>query len=250
MTTTGPTNGNLIIHGGTPFDQEAIDRYVTLAGGPSANFVYIPTALADNQIPAINGATFQLNGFPPGTVFPPATVLHTRDRAEADSESFVELIKNATGVFIGGGRQPRLADSYLNTRTHHELQNLLDRGGVIAGSSAGAMIMSDFLVRGDGRPPDLDNTIMIGDHTEGFGFVKNIAFDVHLNQNRDADLVDVLNVHPQLLGIGIDEVTAIHVHGDEFEVIGPGRVLIRDGATPVQTLSAGDKFDMRKRTPV
>ena len=149
-----------------------------------------------------------------------------------------------------GGRQPRLAESYLNTRTHHELQNLLDRGGVIAGGSAGAMIMSSFLVRGDG-PPDYDNNVIIGDYVEGFGFIKNIAFDVHVDQyNRDADLEEVLKVQPGLLGVGIDAETAIHVRGNEFEVLGSGRVLIHDGNNPIQTLTRGDAFEMQRRAPV
>ena len=71
------------------------------------------------------------------------------------------------------------------------------------------MIMSSFLVRGDG-PPDYDNNVIMGDYVEGFGFIKDIAFDVHVDQyDRDADLEVVLEVHPRLLGVGIDAVTAI-----------------------------------------
>ena len=66
----------------------------------------------------------------------------------ANSEQFVEPLRKARGVFIGGGDQTLLADAYLNTRTHRELQTLLNRGGVVAGGSAGAMIMGSFLARG------------------------------------------------------------------------------------------------------
>ena len=244
MTTTGPIHGNLLIHGGSStgsFDQDTFDQLVLLAGGMGADIVYIPTAKQD--VPSTNGEIFDFFGLN-------ATVLHTRNSAEANLESFVSPIRNTNCVFIDGGRQPRLAESYLNTLTHHELQNLLDRGGAIAGTSAGAMIMSDFLVRGQGYPNIDDNQTIIGDHTEGFGFIKNIAFDVHVNKDRDTDLAEVLKVHPRLLGVGIDENTAILVQGNEFEVVGPGRVLIHDRANPVQTLRAGDRFDMRKRTPM
>lgn len=242
MMTLGPTNGSLLIHGGGNINS-IVARFVALAGGPGADIVYIPTAEEDANISA-NGDVGKFHGLE-------YTVLHTRDRAEADSESFVDPIKNAAGVFIDGGRQPRLAESYLNTRTHHELQNLLDRGGVIAGSSAGAMIMSDFLVRGEGYPNIDDNKTIIGDHIEGFGFIKNIAFDVHVHQyQRDADLAVVLNAHPGLLGVGIDEDTAIHVRGNEFEVLGSSRVLIHDGTRPVRTLTRGDAFDMYRRVAV
>lgn len=174
-------------------------------------------------------------------------MLHSRNRRISNQVSFVNPIKNAHGVFINGGRQPRLAKAHLKTRTHDELQNLLDRGGVIAGSSAGAMIMSSFLVRGEGSP-SYNNKRIIGNYQEGFGFIKNSAFDVHVNLNRD--LAEVLKVHPGLLGIGIDEDTAIHVQGKEFTVLGPGRVLIHNRQEPVQTLTRGATFDLQKRTLV
>ena len=154
--------------------------------------VYVPTAKPNSQISEKNGFTGIYNGLP-------TTVLHTRNRRIANQVDFVSPLQLAHGVFIDGGRQPRLAKPYMNTRTHHELQNLLDRGGVIAGSSAGAMIMSDFLVRGEGSPT-YDNKKIIGNYVEGFGFIKNIAFDVHVHQfQRDKDLVQVLKVHPELL---------------------------------------------------
>ena len=111
------------------------------------------------------------------------------------------------------------------------------------------MIMSDFLVRGEGSPT-YDNKKIIGNYVKGFGFIKKIAFDVHVHQfKRDEDLVEVLKEHPELLGVGIDEDTAIHVQGNEFEVVGPRRVLIHDRRLPIQTLTRGDRFDMYSRTP-
>jgi cyanophycinase len=75
-----------------------------------------------------------------------------------------------------------LADAYLNTLTHRELQNLLNRGGVIGGSSARATIIGSFLVRGDTK----GNETMIGDHTAGLGFLKNVGIDQHLlKRNRN-----------------------------------------------------------------
>ena len=70
------------------------------------------------------------------------------DRKVADSKQFVEPLRKARGVWFGGGRQCRLVDSYLNTRTLRELRAVLDRGGVIGGSSAGATILGSYLVRG------------------------------------------------------------------------------------------------------
>jgi len=127
------------------------------------------------------------------------TVLHTKDRDLADSEEFVAPIRNATGVWFTGGRQWRIADSYLGTLTQREFEAVLERGGVIGGSSAGATIQGSYLARGDTKA----NTIMMGDHEEGFAFINNVAIDQHLlKRNRQFDLVEILTAHPGLLGIG------------------------------------------------
>jgi cyanophycinase len=186
--------------------------------------------------------------------------LHTRDPREADREAFTAPIAKAGGVWFPGGRQWRLADSYLNTRTHRELVNLLKRGGVIGGSSAGATIQGSFLTRGDTRA----NTIMAGDHLEGFSFIRNIAIDQHLlARNRHFDMFEILTLYPELLGIGLDENTAIHVKGDTFTVIGKSYAAIYDRTRwsaerdtvyrlPSESkefyfLSPGQQYDMRNR---
>jgi len=129
-------------------------------------------------------------------------------------------------VIFGGGRQWRHADSYLNTKTHDEFKKLLDRGGVIAGGSAGATIQGSYLARGDTQ----GNTKMMGDHEVGLGFIKNVAIDQHLfARNRQFDMFEILDNRPELLGIGLDEKTGIIVHGDKFEVIGQSYVAIYDG---------------------
>jgi cyanophycinase len=176
-------------------------------------------------------------------------MLHTRKKEEADSLAFVAPIKKARGVFFPGGRQWRLADSYLGTRTEKELRKLLDRGGVIAGTSAGATIQGSFLVRGAVE----GNTLMMSPgHEQGFAYLKNVAVDQHIiTRHREKDLSQVTHAHPELLGIGIDERTAIVVHGDHFEVIGPSKVAITDGkdhdGQPYYFLTAGDQFNLKKR---
>jgi cyanophycinase len=178
------------------------------------------------------------------------SVLHTRDRDVADSESFVEPLREARAVWFSGGRQWRLAEAYVGTRTHEELRALLDRGGVIGGSSAGASILASFLVRGDPRT----NEIVMGEYQQGFGFLPASAIDQHLlARNRQFDLIPVVQKYPELLGIGIDENTAIVVEGDEFEVIGESYVLIYDNRTTVGDrgrfyfLAPGDQFDLATR---
>jgi cyanophycinase len=187
--------------------------------------VIIPTAANDEYL-IEKGAfetiqqRFQKHGFRN------ITFLHTRNPDEANKESFYAPIQNAAGVWFSGGRQWRLVDSYMNTKTHEALRMLLGRGGVIGGSSAGASIQGSYLVRGDTKT----NVVMMGDHQEGLGFITNCAIDQHLLAlNRQFDIFEILEAHPELLGIGIDENTAIVVHGDEFEVIGESFVAVYDG---------------------
>lgn len=242
----GPERGALVIVGGAMRDPAILERFIQLAGGPDAPVVVIPTAGgADTYDESWSGLRrFREAGLKN------VSLLHTYDRGEADSEEFVKPLTEARGVFFSGGRQWRLADAYLNTLTHRELLALLDRGGVIAGSSAGATIQGSYLARGDTK----GNTIMRGDHTEGMGFLKNTAIDQHLlKRNRHFDLLEIIEHHPELLGIGIDEDTAIVVQGDGFEVIGQGYVAIYDSQShippsgPFYFLAPGDRFDLKTR---
>ncbi|MDE0103179.1 MAG: cyanophycinase [Bryobacterales bacterium] len=242
----GPARGSLVIVGGRMDDKEIVERIISLAGGRDAPLVMIPTA----------GGALQYDEYWRGQrPFREAgatdiTVLHTYNPTVADTEEFVAPLRRARGVFFGGGRQWRLADAYLNTRTHRELLALLARGGVISGSSAGASIMGSFLVRGDTGT----NTLMIGDHVQGFGFLKGVGIDQHLlRRNRHFDLIEVVEAHPDLLGIGLDENTAIVVDGDRFEVIGQSYAVIYDNRRQIPPngrfyfLAPGDRYDMGTR---
>jgi cyanophycinase len=242
----GPERGSLVIVGGAMQDPAILARFIELAGGPHAPIVVIPTAGGRDEYDEFWSGlrAFREAGLQN------VTLLHTYDRAEADSEEFVRPLLKARGVFFSGGRQWRLADAYLNTRTHHELRALLGRGGVIGGSSAGATILGSFLARGDTS----GNSVMIGDHTEGLAFLKDVAIDQHLlKRNRHFDMLEILSEFPELLGIGIDEDTAIVVQRDRFDVIGRGYVAIYDSRRHIPPaggfyfLAPGDRFDLKTR---
>jgi cyanophycinase len=242
----GPAKGTLVIVGGNMQDPAIVKRFIDLAGGPAAPIVVIPTAGEGDDFDQYysglrqwreNGATN-------------LTVVHTRDRKVADTEAFVKPIRAARGVYLVGGRQWRLADSYLNTLTHKELNAVLDRGGVIGGSSAGATMIGSFMVRGDTK----GNETMIGDHTVGFGFMKNTAIDQHLlRRNRQFDMLEVIDKHPELLGIGLDENTAIVVEGERFDVIGQSYAVVYSNTAVAGAngrfyfLAPGDRFDLKSR---
>src|SRR5690348_14985261 len=233
----GPSQGYLVIVGGGAVGPEITNRIIELAGGPDVPMVYVPTA-EDGDPKTTPESTFL---FKAGVQH--VTILHTRDPKVADTAAFVAPLLTARAVWFEGGRQWRLADAYLNTRTEKELVRVLQRGGVIGGSSAGATIQGSYLVRG---APEGNTIMMAPGHEQGFGFLRNSAIDQHvLTRHREDDLDPVIARYPKLLGIGIDESTAVVVHGDQFEVIGKSKVLIHDSKNerqsdgpPYYTLSA------------
>lgn len=251
---TGSSKGSLVIVGGgttTPM----LQRFIELAGGVNAEIIVIPTANGKDGSGDVNrfkkmGATN-------------VSVLHTIDPKVADTDSFAAPLKSANGVWFGGGRQWRLVDAYKGTKVEKMLRQVLERGGVIGGSSAGASIQGSYLARGDTK----NNQVMTGDHEEGFAFLKDVAIDQHhLARNRHFDMFAILKKYPHLLGLGIDEFTAIIVEGDKFQVMGDGYVAVYDGTfwsregsrlkelpnkeSLFYFLRSGDRYDLSKKAVI
>ncbi len=248
-TTVGPRTGALVIDGGgqTP---EAIAAFVALAGGPDADYILIPTATEGE--PDADDLDSARQALAKRFGVSHVTVLHTRDRAVADTEAFVAPLRKARGVWFGGGRQWRLVDSYMGTRTQREIEGVLARGGVIGGSSAGATIQGSYLVRG---AREGNHIMMARGYEEGFGYLRGVAIDQHLiARGRQDDLIGVIERKPGLLGIGLDEPAAIVVKGDRFLVVGRGVVGVYDGrdhdGKPYYFLSPGEQYDLRARRRV
>lgn len=211
----------MVIAGGGGVDT-VLKYFIKSAGGNDASIVVVPTAEGSDSYNENSGSAGIMRKLGATNV----KVLHTTDRNTANSNAFVTPLINANAVWFGGGRQWRLVDAYKNTLTEKMIQKVLERGGVIGGSSAGATIQGSYLVRGDTK----NNQIMMGDHQEGFGYLKNAAIDQHvLARNRHFDMFDILKEHPELLGISIDEGTAIIVRGNQFKVIGKSYVIVYDG---------------------
>ena len=181
----GPSNGTLvIIGGGTLRNTGIIERFIELAGGPTKKFIIVPTARGNRN--------------PDGTVRKYSTaeilgpwlkfglrntrMLHTHDPKIADTEEFVRELRDADAVWFDGGRQWNLVDSYANTRTLVEFRKLLERGAVIAGTSAGATILGEYLVRGDTSGPMVMMT-QESNHQQGFSLLRGTA--MHAGQKRD-----------------------------------------------------------------
>jgi len=253
----GPPTGTLVVVGGGSLDGTGIvERFIQLAGGPDASFVIVPTA-GGNRNP--DGS---VRAYTEEDVVGPwvkrgirnVRMLHTHDPKVADTEAFAAVLRTANGVWFNGGRQWNIVDSYMNTLTYKEFHQVLARGGVIGGSSAGATIQGDYLVRGAIAGPEIIMTPE-KEHERGFNFLRRSAIDQHINtRNRWDDLVPVIQKMPELLGIGLSEGTAIIVTGDRFEVAGKWKVAIHDATRlyqpwekPYFVLSAGDVYNMKTR---
>ena len=162
------------------------------------------------------------------------------------------MLKEARGIWFGGGRQWRFVDAYEGTKAVAAFHDVLRRGGVIGGGSAGATIQGDYLVRGS---PLGNEEMMAAGYERGFAFLPGTAIDQHFAQRkRFADLSKVVAAFPQLLGIGLDEGTAIIVQGHLAEVMGPNEVHFFDRSNPVPegepdytSVAGGGKYDLIAR---
>lgn len=243
----GPPRGAIVAGGGGRLDPLVYQRFVELAGGPEARIVLIPTA--GTEYGSHDGWTAIERLKEAGAR--QLEVLHTRSRSVADLEAFAAPLERATGVWFSGGHQWRLVDVYLGTETHRELDEVLERGGVIGGNSAGASALASFLLRGG----EFNGEIIATERAEGFGFLRNLALDQHLMQRgRENEMFEVLRREPQLLGIGLNEGAAIIVAGDIARVVGD-RVAIYDitdplTLIPLRWLSPGDVYDLGSRRTV
>lgn len=170
------------------------------------------------------------------------SVLHTTDRSVASSDEFIAPLKTATAVWISGGSQYRIADAYLNTPVEQELYKLVQRGGIIGGSSAGAAIQSRVMIRGGKTEPQIST---------GLDLLEQTIIDQHfLKRNRLSRLIAAVKAHPKLMGLGIDEDTAIIVGDKEYRVIGKSyviRVELVDGAIQIDAFEDGDAIPIDNR---
>jgi len=253
----GPAKGTLVIIGGNMSDGSGIaQKFIQLAGGPARKFVIVPTngGNRDRQGNLIDYKEETVLAAWKRRGLTNVVMLHTADPKVADTEAFVKPLLDADAVWFDGGRQWNMVDSYMNTRALTEFQRVLERGGVIAGSSAGATIQGDYLVRGDTSGPDVMMTEETN-HQKGFSLLRKSAIDQHINaRNRWDDLIPVIRKFPGLLGIGLSEDTAIIVTGDTFEVLGRWKVAVHDNTRlyqpwekPYFVLSTGDVFNMKTR---
>lgn len=239
-------HGSLVIVGGGGMPPDILKKFIELGGGAEGRFVVFPTAMPDPVAIDAESRFIRRGGAKNVTVLP------AREQAEVDSAENLETLKKATGIWFGGGRQWRFIDAYEGTKTAELLHNVLRHGGVIGGSSAGATIQGDYLVRGSPFGPDI---MMCEGYERGLCFLPGVAIDQHFTaRNRFADMTALMKKYPQFLGIGLDEATAIVVQGHTAEIMGKGKAHFYDRRKEVEPDKpdyeagvAGDRFDLKAR---
>jgi cyanophycinase len=242
-------NGSLIIVGGGGMPRGLMRKFVELAGGADARLVYIPCTEEENSSDTSLLEAWRELGVQT------CSLLHTKDRRIADrDEAFLEPLKNATGIWFGGGRQWNLADSYYGTQAHRLMKQVLDRGGVIGGSSAGASIQANYLARA--TPIENFRIMAPGYERGGLGFISGVAIDQHFTQrSRQKDLRSLVETYPQMLGIGLDETTAIVVEKSTAQIVGAGSVTFNWKDSPEAEIqqfigAQGQSFDLAQRVQI
>ena len=215
-------NGALIIIGGGPMPKAVTKRFIQIAGGDQASIVVLPTAVPDPMVKDSGSIANAFRKFGAKEV----TVLSERTLSKVDGDEYLKILKRATGIWFGGGRQWRFVDAYHDTKALGLMHEVLRKGGVIMGSSAGASIQAEYLVRGN---PLGNQDMMAEGYEKGLGFLKGVAVDQHFaERDRFKDLSSVVDRFPQMLGIGIDEGTALIVKGPVGLVQGKGQVHFYD----------------------
>ncbi|HYG28185.1 MAG TPA: cyanophycinase, partial [Caulobacteraceae bacterium] len=194
--------------------------------------------------------------------------LYVNERSETLDPEKLAMFDGAAGVFFTGGDQLRISSQIGDTPIESRVRAVLDRGGVVAGTSAGASMMSEtMLVRGSS-----EQSYRIGDlhMAPGLGLVRDMIIDQHFaERGRIGRLLGAVAHNPRVLGIGIDEDTAVIMEKGQMTVMGAGAVYVVDGAevthsnvaeadseqalsmhdVRLHVLSAGDRFELRRRKP-
>jgi len=210
-----PITGSLVIVGGGKVPDVIWQRFMKLAGGENAHIVVIPTASKEADTLDPDKYLNEWRERNPASV----TILHTRSKEDANEPNFVKPLERATAIWFGGGGQSRIADAYLGTLAEKKFHEVLKRGGVIGGTSAGAAIMSRTMIARGKPKPEIET---------GLGFIPGAIIDQHfIKRHRQVRLVDAVTSYPYLVGLGIDESTALVVYdGSKIDVLGESCVTV------------------------
>jgi cyanophycinase len=255
--------GWLFIIGGGERDAPLMKRYIQLAEAHDTGKIVIFTmasSVPDEVGPELL-AEFKGNGAKD-------TVYYNLSREQATRPGSEKILDGAGGVWFSGGDQALLTAALVGTPIHKRMLELYGEGCVIGGTSAGAAVMSKFMITGNERRTHGEEgtweVVWADDvlHSQGFGFVTKAVIDQHfIIRRRQNRLLAVVLQYPALVGVGIDESTAVLVRPDgKYEVLGEGQVIVYDARhaktfrTPdgrlgghdlvMQVLLPGDVYDL------
>jgi cyanophycinase len=263
--------GSLIAVGGgessdiTEDSLKIIGKFLELSGGLNKAKVIVMTAATDDPV----GAAERYREVFARLKFSDFEFLNIADRSESYDDAILEKVRNATGLYFTGGNQLHVTALMGGSPLHHLILDKFNQGMTIGGTSAGAMMMSSStLLSGESTiAPEL-NTIKVA---PGMEMLDRSIIDTHFSQRgRHGRLLSSIAQNPQVLGIGIDERTAIVVKDDKFEVIGEGAVTVINAKNSMHTnlpyikpeeklgifgvnfhvLPEGYKYDLTKNEPV
>ncbi len=229
--------GTLLIAGGGEMPPIVNKRFWELAGGQNGRLVIIPAYEATRE------ETKKLKDEWRGWRFASMRVLQACSRETANDPCFAEQLRNATAVWFSGGDQSWLANLYADTETETRLQELLDRGGIIGGTSAGAAIMTKVMIQEGKTVPKL---------CRGLDLLKDSVVDQHFfYRNRMQRMAKTLKIEPTLIGFGVDEGTAlvVQVSSGRIGVLGKSYVMacipeIDSDTLRLEVLKPGTVIDM------
>lgn len=259
--------GKLVIIGAT-MTTEMTNAIIEAAGGENAKIAVVPMAAGDNE----EAAAYDMEIFKKAGAKNVTYIACNKEGANTDS--IVNLLKGVTGIFFSGGMQSDLVKALLDTRLLTGIKNIYKNGGVISGSSAGAAVLGAKTITGQElidttSQTDKFKTIQKNnvETLEGFNFIDDAVVDqFFVVRKRNNRLISVVLQNPRLLGIGIDDNAAVVLGNGVFKVLGESQVIVFDASKAnVSTtekglykankisqfiLTAGDKFDVKKREVV
>ena len=211
--------------------REILHTFFTRSGSSDAAIAVIPSA---SREPTIIGDRYRQIFEEMGARY--VKVLDIRDRAQGDDQYFLEYIEECTGIFMTGGDQLRLCGLLADTPLMERVRGRVQMGEVtLAGTSAGAAVMGEHMIAG-GSSGEFPNRSLV-DMAMGLGIIPEIIVDQHFhNRNRMARLLSAISMHPQYLGIGIDEDTcALFERDGLLQVMGQGTVTLIDAREMTQS---------------
>ncbi len=232
VTGTVLARGNLVLNGGGGRPRAVMEKFIELAGGRDAAIVIVPTASAEPDT-----GSYYVDQFAGEYGCTNVTALEIHSRDDTARPEYSALLRDAGGIFFAGGDQRRIIEVLQGTPAGDAVAAAFSDGAAVGGSSAGTACQSPLMITGEG-----DFDVIEGGNVElwhGLGLFPGVIVDQHfIARKRENRLFSVVLEHPELLGVGIDEATAVWVKPDDtFEVLGTGWVMVIDASHAAVTRS-------------